>query len=159
MVPAGAQDAANDAWSLSNAIYFAASMLTTIGYGFIAPATTRGRIFAFLYGIVGVPIMLITVGSVAKFASELCFFLYRCYLDTRFRCCAAAVEPEEAERMLENVDEYMHKVKLFRFPAWSLFLVVMLYGFVAAAIFSTLEDWTLLDALYFTIISICTVGA
>ena len=61
-------------------------MLTTIGYGFIAPATFWGRGFSVVYGLLGIPLMLITVGNVAKFASELLFLVYRAYLALRFEC-------------------------------------------------------------------------
>jgi hypothetical protein len=64
----------------------------------------------------------------------------------------------ETRKMMDNVDEYIHKVKLFRFPAWSLFLIVVLYGLFAAWIFTYYENWSLLDSLYFTMISICLVG-
>ena len=59
---------------------------------------------------------------------------------------------EEDAEMLNNVDKYMHKVKLFRFPAWSLFIFVLLYGLAAAVLFTYYEDWTIWDSLYFTMI-------
>lgn len=62
-------------------------MLTTIGYGFIAPLTPLGQLFSVFYGLLGIPLMLIAFGNIAKFASEICFLIYRTYLSIRFQLC------------------------------------------------------------------------
>lgn len=36
-------------WDFGTAVFFTATMLTSIGYGFIVPLTTEGRMFRFVH--------------------------------------------------------------------------------------------------------------
>ncbi|CEF71543.1 Potassium channel subfamily K member 18 [Strongyloides ratti] len=56
-------------WSFGSSIIFAFSVITTIGYGHVAPMTTSGRIFTIIYGLIGVPFTLLTIANVGLFLS------------------------------------------------------------------------------------------
>ncbi|XP_028293680.1 potassium channel subfamily K member 10b isoform X3 [Gouania willdenowi] len=43
-------------WDLGSAFFFAGTVITTIGYGNIAPSTVGGKIFCILYAIFGIPL-------------------------------------------------------------------------------------------------------
>ncbi|KAG7247611.1 hypothetical protein CRUP_019985, partial [Coryphaenoides rupestris] len=43
-------------WDLGSAFFFAGTVITTIGYGNIAPSTEGGKIFCILYAIFGIPL-------------------------------------------------------------------------------------------------------
>uniref|UniRef100_G3P8Q4 Potassium channel, subfamily K, member 10b n=1 Tax=Gasterosteus aculeatus TaxID=69293 RepID=G3P8Q4_GASAC len=43
-------------WDLGSAFFFAGTVITTIGYGNIAPSTQGGKIFCILYAIFGIPL-------------------------------------------------------------------------------------------------------
>uniref|UniRef100_A0A0N5CDR3 Potassium channel subfamily K member 18 n=1 Tax=Strongyloides papillosus TaxID=174720 RepID=A0A0N5CDR3_STREA len=58
-------------WSFGSSIIFAFSIITTIGYGHVAPMTTSGRIFTIIYGLVGVPFTLLTIANVGLFLTNI----------------------------------------------------------------------------------------
>ncbi|XP_072051235.1 uncharacterized protein [Amphiura filiformis] len=51
-------------WNWPNAFYGCFSVITTIGYGTIAPITKFGRMFVIVYAIVGIPLMLLLVADI-----------------------------------------------------------------------------------------------
>ncbi|CAB3405701.1 unnamed protein product [Caenorhabditis bovis] len=54
-------------WSMGNSVIFAFTVITTIGYGHIAPETFEGRLFCILYGVIGVPFTLLTIADLGMF--------------------------------------------------------------------------------------------
>uniref|UniRef100_A0AC35EVX3 Potassium channel domain-containing protein n=1 Tax=Panagrolaimus sp. PS1159 TaxID=55785 RepID=A0AC35EVX3_9BILA len=57
-------------WSFSDSILFAFTVITTIGYGNVAPRTLGGRIFCIIYGLIGIPFTLLAIADLGKFISE-----------------------------------------------------------------------------------------
>ncbi|TPP57367.1 T family of potassium channels protein 7 protein [Fasciola gigantica] len=49
----------NGNWNLEQAIFFASTIVTTVGYGKVSPYTNAGKIFCILFGSVGIPITLV----------------------------------------------------------------------------------------------------
>jgi hypothetical protein len=56
-----------NSWTMTTAIFFTTTLLTTIGYGNQAPVTTQGRLICIFYALFGVPLILITVADLGKF--------------------------------------------------------------------------------------------
>uniref|UniRef100_A0A915KMN3 Potassium channel domain-containing protein n=1 Tax=Romanomermis culicivorax TaxID=13658 RepID=A0A915KMN3_ROMCU len=54
-------------WTSSTALFFATTMLTTIGYGNLAPATPLGRLVCCIYGLLGIPLLLVTTANCGSF--------------------------------------------------------------------------------------------
>ncbi|ETN79305.1 Ion channel [Necator americanus] len=63
-------------WTFITALFFTATLLTTIGYGNLVPVTWHGRMFCIAYALLGVPLILITVADIGKFLSENIIWLY-----------------------------------------------------------------------------------
>ncbi|VDN55130.1 unnamed protein product [Dracunculus medinensis] len=63
-------------WTLTTALFFTTTLLTTIGYGNLVPVTVNGRMFCIAYALFGVPLILITVADIGKFLSENIVWLY-----------------------------------------------------------------------------------
>ena len=66
----------NVSWNYLQSVFFSTTILTTIGYGNIAPVTFPGRLFCIFFAIVGVPFTLSVIADVgqilATIVSKLC---------------------------------------------------------------------------------------
>jgi hypothetical protein len=64
----GAEMIDSKMWSFPNqdTFLFAFSVISTIGYGNIAPATTGGKWFTIIYALIGIPLVLTAVGICAS---------------------------------------------------------------------------------------------
>ncbi|KAL3122999.1 hypothetical protein niasHT_006399 [Heterodera trifolii] len=154
-------------WDFKNSLFFTATMLTSIGYGFVCPSTFEGRLFGVLYCLIGIPLTLVTVANVAKFFSEFVFFLHFKIWEIcgRFRNfgrpspCLSSPGASEMFGDSEDEESILDRVRLVRFPPFVAFGMVVAYGFLAAFVVQRFElRWTYLESLYFMFISILTVG-
>uniref|UniRef100_A0A1I7X7W0 Ion_trans_2 domain-containing protein n=1 Tax=Heterorhabditis bacteriophora TaxID=37862 RepID=A0A1I7X7W0_HETBA len=66
-------------WTFPNSIFFATTVITTIGYGNLVPTTTSGRIACIIFALFGIPLLLVTIADIGKFLSEFLSFLYKSY--------------------------------------------------------------------------------
>uniref|UniRef100_A0AC35U6T9 Fibronectin type-III domain-containing protein n=1 Tax=Rhabditophanes sp. KR3021 TaxID=114890 RepID=A0AC35U6T9_9BILA len=152
-------------WDFINSFFFTATMLTSIGYGYVAPSTFYGRLFGVIYCLIGIPLTLVTVANVAKFISEtvfLCHYeLWKYWMRFKNRNKEGGAEEEMRELFGEADDEQeiLDRVRLVRFPPIVVFMFVFIYGLFGAYIVQINEsDWTYAESLYFMFISILTVG-
>ncbi|KAI2651770.1 Potassium channel subfamily K member 5 [Labeo rohita] len=123
-------------WSWENAVVFAATVITTIGYGNVAPKTTYGRLFYILYGLCGIPLCLTWISELGTFFGS-------------------------RAKSLSQVLLHKHlSVKKVQFICTIVFL---LWGFLVhlifpAFVFMRFENWTYLEGLYFSFTTLTTVG-
>ncbi|GMR48378.1 hypothetical protein PMAYCL1PPCAC_18573, partial [Pristionchus mayeri] len=64
-------------WNFENALIFSFTVITTIGYGHIVPETTIGRVFVIVYGLIGVPLTLLTIADLGMFIAKALHYLLR----------------------------------------------------------------------------------
>ncbi|CAJ0587234.1 unnamed protein product, partial [Mesorhabditis spiculigera] len=57
-------------WSYAGAVLFTSTTVIPVGYGFIAPSTSFGRAFVIIYGMIGIPLALVTMADAGKFLSK-----------------------------------------------------------------------------------------
>ncbi|XP_041476337.1 potassium channel subfamily K member 15-like [Lytechinus variegatus] len=79
-------------WNFYGAMFFATTILTTIGYGNIAPVTTGGRIFCIFYGVFGIALLLIILASIGTLLAQGATLTYR-----RMHTMVQSVKGEEPE--------------------------------------------------------------
>ncbi|XP_054710326.1 TWiK family of potassium channels protein 7-like [Uloborus diversus] len=79
----GNDDTDNLQWSFSGALLYSIIVITTIGYGNIAPKTDTGKIVTILYAIVGIPLLLLCLSNIGDAMAHSFKFIYWkvcCYL-------------------------------------------------------------------------------
>lgn len=70
-------------WSFSGALLYSIIVITTIGYGNIAPKTATGKIVTILYAIIGIPLLLLCLSNIGDAMAHSFKFIYWkvcCYL-------------------------------------------------------------------------------
>ncbi|XP_036232739.2 uncharacterized protein [Bactrocera oleae] len=200
-------------WNFAKAFLYSLTVLTTIGYGNIAPRTTLGRLVTLVYAIFGIPLTLVylssTGGILAKVAREvfskaLCCCLcsncgYCCYDEKRMaekerrmkrkrqqeelrKQQAALQEPyyvhdsyATAEKQSNlsggtqmlppDIDSLsasesrgsMHGLSILA-PILLCLSMMIIYILIGAAVLYRLEDWPILDGIYFCFMSLSTIG-
>ncbi|KAJ3606272.1 hypothetical protein NHX12_025792 [Muraenolepis orangiensis] len=124
-------------WDLGSAFFFAGTVITTIGYGNIAPSTEGGKIFCILYAIFGIPLFGFLLAGVGD------------QLGTIFVKSIAKVEK-------------MFRISQTNIRVASTLLFILagciLFVTIPAVVFKHIEGWTALEAIYFVVITLTTVG-
>jgi len=128
-------------WSFVDAVYYTMTHVTTIGYGHIVPSTRWGRMFAVIYALFGVPLTCILMAKNSELLSRKLLHLYK-RLKRKYRPDA----PADSKKTL-----------------YALTWAYMVFGFVVfmflpSVAFVYLEGWTYDTALYYTFITLSTIG-
>uniref|UniRef100_A0A8C7PKA8 Potassium channel domain-containing protein n=1 Tax=Oncorhynchus mykiss TaxID=8022 RepID=A0A8C7PKA8_ONCMY len=123
-------------WDWTNSVVFAATIVTTIGYGNVAPKTAGGRIFCILYGLCGIPLCLTWISELGSFFGD---------------------RAKRLGQVLVLKGLSVKKVQLICtaiFLLWGLLVHLVIPPFV----FMSLEGWSYLEGFYFSFITLTTVG-
>ncbi|XP_045388076.1 potassium channel subfamily K member 6 [Lemur catta] len=135
----GAANASDPAWDFASALFFASTLVTTVGYGYTTPLTDAGKAFSIAFALLGVPTTMLLLTASAQRLSLLLTHAPLSRLSMRW-----GWDPRRAARW--------HMLTL-------LGVIVILCFLVPAAIFAHLEEaWSFLDAFYFCFISLSTIG-
>ncbi|XP_022617680.1 potassium channel subfamily K member 5-like [Seriola dumerili] len=129
-------DKHRNSWDWGNSVIFAATIVTTIGYGNVAPKTIGGRVFCILYGLFGIPLCLVWISELGSFFGD---------------------RAKRLSQVLIHKGVSVKKVQLTctaLFLLWGLFLHLLIPPFV----FMSLEGWSYLEGIYFSFITLTTVG-
>ncbi|CAL8248776.1 unnamed protein product [Lota lota] len=129
-------DKYRNTWDWPNAVVFAASIVTTIGYGNVAPKTAGGRVFCILYGLFGIPLCLVWISDLGSFFGD---------------------RAKRLSQVLIRKGLSVKKVQLIctaLFLLWGLVVHLVMPPFV----FMSLEGWSYLEGIYFSFITLTTVG-
>ncbi|XP_074876453.1 potassium channel subfamily K member 6-like [Buteo buteo] len=126
-------------WDLATAFLFVTTLLTTVGYGSVAPLSATGKAFCMAYAVVGVPITMLTLTAAVRRLTVPLVHRPRLYLQAQWGYSRRGAA-------------HIHFVFLVGVTSGVLVLL-------PAAVFYVLEGtWTYLDAVYFCVISLCTIG-
>ncbi|KAM9353216.1 potassium channel subfamily K member 5-like [Symphorus nematophorus] len=123
-------------WDWSNSVIFASTIVTTIGFGNVAPKTVGGRVFCILYGLCGIPLCLVWISELGSFFGD---------------------RAKRLSQVLIRKGVTVKKVQLtctILFLLWGLFVHLV----IPPIVFMFVEGWTYLEGLYYSFITLTTVG-
>ncbi len=131
-------------WDHVNSVFFSFTVVTTIGYGHLFPRTPEGKAACLVYALIGIPLNALLVGSLGNlFSSKLKKILLH---------FQSKKEYEEGSKPQERTMLLVLETVGFTLLFTSCLLLV------PAAIFMHLEDWDFGDSLYYTLITLTTIG-
>ncbi|XP_035385341.1 potassium channel subfamily K member 2b [Electrophorus electricus] len=138
--PSGNSSNQTSLWDLSSSFFFAGTVITTIGFGNISPHTEGGRIFCIVYALLGIPLFGFLLAGVGD------------QLGTIFGKCIARVE-----KMIVKWNVSQTKIRVISTVLFIL-LGCLLFVTLPAIIFKHIEGWSTLEAIYFVVITLTTIG-
>ncbi|XP_035241569.1 potassium channel subfamily K member 6 [Anguilla anguilla] len=126
-------------WDLASSLFFASTLVTTVGYGHTTPLSDAGKAMSILYAFVGVPFTMLVLTACVHRLMHLFTYWPIALCQRRAGC-------------LPRTAASVHFLVL-------LVVVVLCFLVVPAILFSAIEEsWSFLDAFYFCFISLCTIG-
>ncbi|TRZ04358.1 hypothetical protein DNTS_015170 [Danionella cerebrum] len=123
-------------WNWPNAVIFAATVITTIGYGNISPKTPTGRVFCIFYGLFGVPLCFTWISELGKFFGG------------------------RAKHFGQHLIKKGVTLRKTQLTCTALFLLwgVLVHLLIPPLVFMSQEGWTYIDGLYFSFVTLTTIG-
>lgn len=131
-------------WTLLQGVFFASTVLTTIGYGNIAPVTLSGRVFCLSFALIGIPLTLSVIADLGVLLAS----------------AVSAIPCWGWCRSWWSLDDG-GKAAMWRNGLIALGAVLLLFVYLAAgaAMFTLWEDgWDFFDGFYFCFITMTTIG-
>jgi len=155
-------------WDFPKAFLFTITLMTTVGYGHIAPQTLSGKMFCILYALIGIPLMLVFSGEIGDLMADGFRWIYSriccrwCRVRRRHNELPSSDEPTIPPEWKIKQDEigketYMPTDKV-NVPIMVNLMLIFTFLFLGAVAFSNWENWDLGTALYFCFITLTTIG-
>ncbi|XP_019940437.2 potassium channel subfamily K member 17 [Paralichthys olivaceus] len=123
-------------WKFTSSAVFAATVVTTIGYGNMSPSSTAGQIFCVFFALFGIPLNMVVLNRVGK------------YMLVIERNISDFLEGKTGRRTCTRF--FVHLVS-FLSGAALFFIMPML-------VFQQHEGWTYSQAIYYCFITLSTIG-
>lgn len=125
----------HEKWNYHNAFFFAGTLATTIGYGNNAPETKTGKIFCLVFILIGIPYFAYMMSVISDLING---------------------KMDQLRKLIERNTTKM-------VPCYFIPIIYTIIGFiflivVPSIIFTIMEDWDIVDAVYYSFISLSTIG-
>lgn len=128
-------------WDFASAFLFSGTLVTTIGYGEIAPLSNSGKVFAIFFALFGIPMTAILLTAVVE------RFLHVVELVEKFMERNYLTQPTLPRSLVRAVN-----VSIL------IIIIVTCVILLPAVIFTLTEKWGYFEALYFCFITLTTIG-
>ncbi|XP_045081414.1 potassium channel subfamily K member 4-like [Coregonus clupeaformis] len=127
-------------WDLASAFFFCGTIITTIGFGNLSPRTKWGQLFCVCYALVGIPMFGFLLAGVGD------------HMGTGLRKAVWKMETLFLKRRVSPTYVRVMSAVL------SILIGCLIFLAVPTLVFKEVEDWSFLEALYFVVITLTTVG-
>ncbi|XP_073336186.1 potassium channel subfamily K member 13 [Pagrus major] len=150
-------DALRPRWDFSGAFYFVGTVVSTIGFGMTTPATIAGKIFLIFYGLIGCAATILFFNLFLERIITMLAYIMRWCHERRLRCAGVRVESSREETSGEEDS----------LEGWkpSVYYVMLILGVAsiviacsASTLYSSMENWSYVDSLYFCFVAFSTIG-
>jgi len=118
-------------WSFDNAFLYVGSVASTVGYGNVIPKTDDGRTLTIILAIIGIPIYAILLRKINSQVERWIFYFKE-----------------------KKNDIFSRKSIIFFYVVFGILIFVVLPSIV----FMFVEEWSFIDAFYFSITTISKIG-
>ncbi|XP_072937420.1 uncharacterized protein Ork1 [Epargyreus clarus] len=132
-------------WDFYHSFFFSYTVVSTIGYGNLAPTTHLGRILMIFYGLFGIPINGILLANLGEYFGLQLISVYRKY-------------KKKNEKRADNLNYFFNnlgmlgQIFLYLIPGFLFFI------FLPACIFVVFEGWDYVAAVYYAFVTLTTIG-
>lgn len=122
-------------WDFPASFCFVVTTVTTIGYGNLSPRTVAGKIVIIVYALIGIPLTLIMLSHIGDKLKDVAQKISRLNLFSK--------KP--------HINKAANMLIIFILGISVLFIA-------PASVFHKVENWNLLEAIYFCFITLSTIG-
>ncbi|XP_074039309.1 open rectifier K[+] channel 1 isoform X2 [Leptinotarsa decemlineata] len=133
------EDPPNYKWDFYHSLFFVITVVSTIGYGNLAPTTMFTRVFMIFYGLIGISMNGIVMVTLGEYFGKSFKKLYR-------RWKSLNIEKNSAKLGL------IGQIILYAVPGLTFFI------FLPSTIISFFEGWNYDVAVYFAFVTLTTIG-
>ncbi|XP_035714438.1 TWiK family of potassium channels protein 7 isoform X2 [Folsomia candida] len=128
-------------WDYIQSAFFASTVLTTIGYGNMAPKTHSGRVFCIFFALIGIPFTLTVIADLGKLMASA--------VSSSYKSCRRHFPKE-----IIKSSSKLRKSATVGAAVGSLLLYISAGGYF----FTLWEEWSFFDSFYFCFITMTTIG-
>jgi len=159
----GTVDEWNYDWVFPKALLFTITIMTTIGYGHIAPITFAGQMFTIIYAMIGTPLLLVFLANVGDTMATAFTYTYSricCRWCRGRRYQSEAGFGKKVKRLAnDNIggEDYMPTGQVM-VPITINMVLILVYLVMGAKIFSEWEGWDMASSCYFSFVTLSTIG-
>ncbi|XP_041981146.1 uncharacterized protein LOC121734622 [Aricia agestis] len=132
-------------WDFYHSFFFSYTVVSTIGYGNLAPTTHLSRILMIFYGLFGIPINGILLANLGEYFGMQLISVYRKY-------------KKRNEKRADKLDFFfmnlgmLGQIFLYLIPGFLFFI------FLPACIFVIFEGWDYVAGVYYAFVTLTTIG-
>uniref|UniRef100_A0A914XIE7 Potassium channel domain-containing protein n=1 Tax=Plectus sambesii TaxID=2011161 RepID=A0A914XIE7_9BILA len=127
-----------------NAVWYASTVFTTIGYGNLACKTFAGQLMTIIYALIGIPLTLVVLNDIGQLLFRKLTLAYVFFLRKK-----ASWKGEESKELPKEIN----------LPLWIAVAIILVYALVCGGLIAIAEEnWTYFDGMYFMFVSVCTIG-